>query len=460
VPNRIRAFSFRMRRAPNADGLLASDVHGAGVIHSRTRAHPNGEAGPGRAKSLALAPTRRVVARVAVAMGSLAGVVGLAACSMLSSGSTGESEGPSPSASGNSSQNASASGGDAGVGDGAAENSASGDGASVPAHADGASLDASTSGDGESASTTGSDGSAPTSLVYPPYAGNGTIDDGIAQLNLYRTLVGQSPVTLDPVSSAGCAEHLQYLICAEATKGMGYLEHTETGVPSCATDGGGTAGVDSDLAWGESTTNGVVTDQSLGEAVDLWINGLYHRNPLLDPGLTKAGAASSGGYNCLDYGAPGNTATVVAASPVLFPPEGTTDVPETFGGFESPCPTAADPLTATTCGGSGFIVTANWYGWGTGESSAISAVSSVSMTDMATDAAVPLFAWYADTISGHDPAPGYVHNEIALVPQASLGPNTTYSVTIDSTISKTVGAEQATTLSWSFTTGTRTAPSL
>ena len=454
MANRIRAFSFRMRRAAKADRLLDSAAGCARMLPLQVQSHTSGAAGPDCAKGPPGATARRAVARMAVGIGGVVAVAGLAACSMLSGGSSGESEG----ATGGAGQNASTSGSDAGVGDGAAENFASGDGASVPGNADGSgstSLDASTSG--STGSATGSDGSAATSLVYPPYAGNGTVDDGITQLNLYRTLLGQSQVTLDPVSSAGCAEHLQYLICAEAKTGTtGYLEHTET-ITGCVTDGGGVAGVESDLAWGESTTNGVVTDQSLGEAVDLWMNGLYHRNPLLDPGLTKAGAASSGGYNCLDYAAPGNTAAVRAPSPVLFPPEGTTDVPETFGGYESPCPTAVDPADAGTCGGSGFIVTANWYGWtgANGSSSAISAVSSVSMTDVATDAAVPLFAWYADTIAGHDPLPGYVHNEIALVPQASLAANTTYSVAIDATISG-----QATTLSWSFTTGTRAAPSL
>lgn len=458
MPIRIRAFSFGMRRQLHAECLLDSAVSSGGVLHPRAASHPRDEGGPDRGNKRQTVTVRRVVARTVVAVGCVSAATGTVACSSPA-GSVGDSEGSSSSTTASPGGNGVAQGSDASVDEGGAANSTPGDAAR--GNVDGA--DASTSGDATSGSATGSDGSAPTSLVYPPYAGNGTIDDGIAQLNLYRTFVGLGQVALDPVSSAGCAEHLQYLICAEATKGMGYLEHTETGVPACATDGGGTAGVDSDLAWGESTTNGVVTDQSLGEAVDLWVNGLYHRNPLLDPGLTKAGAASSGGYNCLDYGAPGNTATVRAASPVLFPPNGATDVPETFGGFESPCPTAADPLTATSCGGSGFIVTANWYGWSTGGASAIDAVSSVSMTDTATDASVPLFAWYADTISGHDPAPGYVHNEIALVPQASLSANTAYSVTIDATISETINAttsEQTTTLSWSFTTGTRAAPSL
>jgi uncharacterized protein YkwD len=316
---------------------------------------------------------------------------------------------------------------------------------------DAATADATASSDGGGATDASvSDGA--TGGVYPPAAGQGTIDDGVAQLNRFRALAGLNAVTLDPVSSQACAAHLAYLVCAAATMGNGYLEHTETGVPSCAQDGGEPAGQDSDIAWGQGRSGGQTTGQSFGQAVDLWINGLYHRTPLLDPGLTRVGAASSMGYNCLDYAAAGNRTTVRAAAPVLFPPDGTTNVPLEFGGNEGPCPTMpANPQTATSCPTSGFIPSANWYGWSTGNKSAISGTPTVSLTDNQTQAAVPLLAWYADTVTGHDPAPGFVRNEIALVPQANLAANHSFTVNINATISG-----QATNLSWSFTTGTRT----
>ncbi len=289
------------------------------------------------------------------------------------------------------------------------------------------------------------------SLVYPPFSDGGTIDDGVAQLNLYRALVGLPPVTLDPVSSAACSAHLAYLICAaDAGGGTGYLEHMETGFPTCATDGGEPAGTDSDLAWGEQSNGRTTTGQSFGQAVDVWINGLYHRTPLLDPGLMRVGGASEMGYNCLDYAATGNRSTVKAVTPVLFPPDGTTDVPLTFEGNEGPCPTATNPLNATSCAGSGFIVSANWYAWSTGNKSAIGGVTSATLTDTQTQTVVPLFTYYADTVTGHDPAPGYVRNEIALVPQANLAAHHTFTVDINATISG-----QPTALSWSFTTGAR-----
>jgi uncharacterized protein YkwD len=315
-----------------------------------------------------------------------------------------------------------------------------------------ASLDGADALESEADAASRADGAGPGLLVYPAFAADATTDGGLAQLNAYRALAGLSPVALDSASSVGCATHLQYLICAAAAGGgNGYLEHTETGYPACATDGGAQAGVESDLAWGESESNRQVVGQSLGQAVDDWINSLYHRTPLLDPGLTKVGAASAQGYSCLDYGATGNTTSVRALSPVLFPPNGTTDVPENFVGNEDPCPTApTDPLSAASCPDAGFIVTANWYGWGTVGGAAITAVSSATLTDTDIGAAVPLLTFYADNVSGHDPAPGYVHDEIALVPEASLAPNHTFTVTLDATISGQTAA-----VSWSFTTGSR-----
>ncbi len=337
------------------------------------------------------------------------------------------------------------------LGDGAARDSSAGDSSTAnPPHdgsADGAGVGNTTGGDAGLV-----DGASGSTRVYPPFAAaGGTVADGIVQLNLYRTFVGLGAVTLDAPSSTGCAAHLQYLICAAAAGGgNGYLEHTETGFPQCAVDGGAQAGIESDLAWGESSANRTTVGQSFGQAVDLWINGLYHRTPLLNPGLMKVGAASTQGYNCLDYAASGNTVTARAATPVLFPPSGSSDVPEMFGGNEGPCPTATNPLTATTCPAGGFIVSANFYGWSTGNASAIGAVASATLTDTATGAVVPLFAYYADTVAGHDPAPGYVRNEIALVPQASLAANHSFAVAIQATVSG-----QAMALAWTFTTGTR-----
>jgi hypothetical protein len=186
--------------------------------------------------------------------------------------------------------------------------------------------------------------------------------------------------------------------------------------------------------------------------VDLWINGLYHRRPLLDPGLVKVGAASKNGFNCLDYHAAGNTVAKKLASPTLWPANGMTDVPRTFGGSEGPCPTNPDnPQAGGQCAASGFIASATFYSWGTFQASSINSVASATLTDQGANALVPLLAYYADGVAGHDPAHGFVLDEIALVPQASLGAGKTYRVDISAVVK---GAP--TNLSWTFVTGTRT----
>jgi hypothetical protein len=321
-----------------------------------------------------------------------------------------------------------------------------------------AGANAGTSGGGSTSiagggSATGGAGGASSALVYPPAAGTGDVVAGVEQLNRYRATLGLSSVTLDEASSTGCSGHLDYLIEEAETRGqMGYLEHTESNTSNSHYSAANEqAGKQSDIAWGQRGGRGNAVGQSFGQAVDLWINGLYHRHPLLDPGLVKVGGASKQGYNCMNYGAAGNTTVLKPASAVLWPADGMTDVPRTFPGNEGPCPTVpADPLNATSCDGSGFIISATFYNWGSNRTSAIGAVTSVVLTNTSTNMPVPLLTWYADRVADHDPARGYTPDEIALVPAASLAQSTTFRVDIDATVSG-----NATKLSWSFTTGTR-----
>lgn len=306
---------------------------------------------------------------------------------------------------------------------------------------------------GAAGASGGGGGSVAPNLVYPPAAGAGDVADAIEQLNLYRTALGLSAVALDEASSAGCEGHLRYLIEEAQTRGQrGYLEHTEMNHDnSHYSPQNEQAGKDSDLAWGQSGGPGGAKGQSLGQAVDLWINGVYHRRPLLEPGLKKVGAASIDGYNCFNYNAAGNTVPMKIDRPVLWPADGMTDVPRAFGGNEGPCPThPSDPLASGSCGASGFIISATYYNWGTNRASAITAIGGVTLTNAATQANVPLLAWYADGVADHDPARGYMRDEIALVPEAALAASTSYRVDIDAVVSGSPAQ-----LSWTFTTGTR-----
>jgi hypothetical protein len=344
--------------------------------------------------------------------------------------------------------------GEGGAGDtiGAANDASSGGGTSTVA-------DASGMLDGARADTAATDArsqmgpaEAATSVAYPAVVVGGDVAAGIAHLNDYRATLGETAVTLDPTSSTGCEGHVAYLIAEQGIAGQVLLTHDEPDKnnPSYSV-ANEQAGLQSDLAYGQDGRTG---PQSLARAVDLWVNGLYHRHPLLDPGLVKVGAASSGGYNCLNYQAAGNTVINRLNAPTLWPPNGMTDVPRTFGGNEGPCPTLpANPLAAGTCVASGFIPSATFYNWGTSRSSAITSVASATLTDTTTGAAtaIPLLAYYAGGIAGHDPAAGFMVDEIALVPMASLPASRKLQVDIVAVVRGT-----QTPLSWTFTTGTRT----
>jgi hypothetical protein len=306
---------------------------------------------------------------------------------------------------------------------------------------------------GTSSGTGGASGAGTSVLVYPPAAVAGDTALGIEQLNKFRATLGQSAVTLDAASSTGCLNHLLYLIEeAQKLNQTGYLTHDETDTANSHYSlANQTAGQQSDIAFGTSGGRNGTTYQTLAQAVDLWINGVYHRHPLLAPGLVKLGAASMSGYNCVNYAAPGNTINQKPPAPVLWPANGMTDVPRAFGGNEGPCPTnPTNPLAGGTCGGSGFIVSATFYNYSTNRMAALSSVSSVTLTDQTLGAPVSLLTWYADKVAGHDPAPGYMQDEIALVPQAQLAANTSFRVDISAVVN---GA--ASNLSWTFTTGSR-----
>lgn len=371
------------------------------------------------------------------------------------SGSAGSSPGTSGSA-------GTVMGGSAGQGGGGSDNAGSSAGGTSAGGSGGASAGqgggATTGGSagtafGGGGGSAGGSGGAPATSEYPPAAGAGDIPAAIAQINLYRASLGLSTITLDAASSTGCEGHLQYLIEEAQTRGQqGYLEHTEMNHSnSHYSPENEAAGKASDLAWGQSGGPGGVKGQSLGQAVDLWINGVYHRRPLLDPGLVKVGAASNQGYNCFNYNASGNTTVLKLDHPVLWPADGMTDVPRSFGGNEGPCPTnPADPLAGGSCGSSGFIISAVYYNWGKNRMSAITSIASVTLTNTATQATVPLLTWYADGVADHDPAHGYMQDEIAIVPQSALAASTKYRVDVDGVVSGS-----AAKLSWSFTTGTR-----
>lgn len=308
---------------------------------------------------------------------------------------------------------------------------------------------------GAEAGGTGGSGGAPGTVTHPPAPGSDTsAEDGLALLAEFRSLAGLSPPQVDDAMSAGCAAHLDYLVWESTTGGKGtcFLSHTEDDHdnPYYAPEHEA-AGKDSVIACAVGSDG----RQTLAQAVDVWMNSLYHRLPLLHPGLTKIGYASKDGYNCINYrSGTDETVVVTPLTPVLWPPDGLADVPRSFVGHEVPCPTkVADPMASTgvDCAASGFIVTASWFGLG-GWTAPFGHAdrSGVRLVDEDTGSEIPLLTWYADGLEGHDPVPRAVAESVALVPAASLPFKKTLRAEIDVVLN-----EEPVHVTWRFMTGVR-----
>ncbi|MFT5435346.1 MAG: hypothetical protein ACI9OJ_006063, partial [Myxococcota bacterium] len=112
-----------------------------------------------------------------------------------------------------------------------------------------------------------------------------SIDRAIATLNSHREVLGFAPITIDPALSQGCLAHIGYM------RGEGKVVH-EQSIDSVFYD---QAGVDSGV--NAVLAGGVL---SMEQATALWLEELYQRISILDPGVSTVGAAFADGYACLD----------------------------------------------------------------------------------------------------------------------------------------------------------------
>ena len=264
---------------------------------------------------------------------------------------------------------------------------------------------------------------------YPPRPAStdDTITDGLARLNWYRTVLGLGSVTHDPDLSAGCALHVSYLIQLSQEVGSAQLGHSEDLTKPYASEAGNQAGVESVLSLGQPHIAG---------AVDGWMDTLYHRLPLVHPGLTRVGihyeramvGGGETGWACILY-RQGTDGSATAPHPIMWPPADIIGTSRTFGGNESPCPTVDDPLAGGSCPGGAAIPSVGLHQLG-----ALSNVSGM-FTNLDTGEAMPLFATYWEGGASPHENMGYVAGSAALIPE----PDTTlinglYEVHINATV--------------------------
>jgi uncharacterized protein YkwD len=250
-------------------------------------------------------------------------------------------------------------------------------------------------------------------------------------VNAYRRQAGLAAVRLDAALSRGCSAHAAYVarnIDHPSTQGLG--GHEERPDLPGFTEAGRRAGRAAVIAMGDH-------DPLL--AVRGWMATLYHRLPLLQPGLRRVGfgmARSADGHGwvtVLDVHS-GKEPTAPKDG-ILYPADGQAGVPLAFSGPEYP-----DPIPESKDGRAGYPITATFPG----------REALVGVTGTLTDAAgreVP--AWVSSPERPANPRyAGHQGTTVGLIAREPLRPATTYHVHL--TGRKGPGAWAR---AWSFKTG-------
>jgi hypothetical protein len=94
-------------------------------------------------------------------------------------------------------------------------------------------------------------------------------------------------------------------------------------------------------------------------AVDIWVNSVWHRTPLLDPSTGDLGYGNAAGCDVIDFG---RSVTAPATALVLYPYDMQVNVPPSFNGANEgpmpPAPTTGWPSSSPiSVHGKGLMVT-------------------------------------------------------------------------------------------------------
>lgn len=254
-----------------------------------------------------------------------------------------------------------------------------------------------------------------TAVAAPPEAG------ALERVNAYRAAAGLGAVRIDAALSKGCMEHAQYMLKNAGTDAMVGLEaHKQRpGLPG-ATPAGAKCGKAADLFPG-------VAD--LGLAIDGWMAGIYHRRPMLDPGLKTIGI----GYAALPDGSlmaalMFGESTKLGAWPVRYPAADQTAVPLEYGN-EIP-----NPIPGQGTGGYPITLQFPAFDEVTGVRAALVDAAGAKVPFHLSDPEHPA------TSFGQ-------YGVVSVIPKRALAPDQRYTIRIEATWKGT-----AKTWSWSFRT--------
>jgi len=189
--------------------------------------------------------------------------------------------------------------------------------------------------------------------------------EAVERANWHRYHSGLPPLDMIEAINLACQAHCDYYVLHIDNYKAGFSPHNEN--PAWSEGFTGQAPWDRMGYFGyhAGASEVIAYTNNAKLAVDGWMNTLYHRIPFMDAGLTACGygGAGSGGWSdsskidTMDFGlenAQGNTYTGPDLEGI-YPPPGSSGIPPSFDGLESPQPPA--PPTGYP---SGTIISVTW----------------------------------------------------------------------------------------------------
>ncbi len=210
--------------------------------------------------------------------------------------------------------------------------------------------------------------SSPAASPMVPEA-SGPVPRWLAWLNHYRVDVQVPPVNEDPALSAGDEAHARYLVAnygdaiARGEHPGGEIHSEKPGMLAYSEAGLKAASASDVAQWAGHGGAGFTAET----AIDGWMSIPFHRLPLLNPRLKRAGYGQfCGSGNCaaalnvLTDPDPIHPFSTLFKDPIEFPSEGSTVALKTAGP-ESPDPLTACPGYALPTGSPITLQLGSWY---------------------------------------------------------------------------------------------------
>jgi hypothetical protein len=257
----------------------------------------------------------------------------------------------------------------------------------------------------------------------------------IAHLNMIRRAAGLQPVRWEPSLGAAAAAHARFLVLHADFRAADPHREAQDRVGFTGETAGARARF---FNWNGSVSEVIHFEMTAEEAIDGWMESLYHRIPLIAPSTSRGGYAVDGVPP--DYVQVMKLGGLVAGEgQVIWPPHASTGIPTGWSGLENPDPLR---LYGGWKGPIGYTVTLTF-----GTAPEQIEVSTMRLTGP-DGRVVPAYAF----TPANDPL---LTDTIALIPEQPLQPNTRYEAVFEGRADNRPFSRR-----WFFTTGAGMRPML